>query len=407
MSLKLPPSKAVLAMKAPSDLIFFLGEKKPSIQGSSTSLQLLIGQSTALQNIEAIRARCQDPLLQPLLVGTDHIGIESSSQRDYLKTLAAEFLVIILLSADQSHGVAEYFRLGVADVVFPQSSDKELAATLERVDSLAQSRDQKRLYRRELEKTNQNLQESLRLLRQDQLAGLEVQKSLMPESPLKFGDYEISHSITPSLYLSGDFVGYNFVLGRYLLFYFADVSGHGSSSAFVTVLLRFMIGRVIRKHQVQKDYAALAHAPEGLVESINSQLLATGLGKHLTIVAGSLDTETRKLRYVIGAQQPAPILISDGLARFLPGKGKPAGIFEEATWAVEEIALPESFALVLLSDGVFDLLSDKEIVDKEETLLRYLTASSESLDKLKDAVFIDDIEDPQDDISVLLLTRGM
>ena len=393
-------------MKAPSDLIFFLGEKEPSIQGSSTSLQLLIGQSTALQNIEAIRARCQDPLLQPLLVGTDHIAIESSSQRDYLKTLAAEFLVIILLSADQSHGVAEYFRLGVADVVFPQSSDKELAATLERVDSLAQSRDQKRLYRRELEKTNQNLQESLRLLKQDQLAGLEVQKSLMPESPLKFGDYEISHSITPSLYLSGDFVGYNFVLGRYLLFYFADVSGHGSSSAFVTVLLRFMIGRVIRKHQVQKDYAALAQAPEGLVESINSQLLATGLGKHLTIVAGSLDTETRK-RYVIGAQQPAPILISDGQARFLPGKGKPAGIFEEATWAVEEIALPESFALVLLSDGVFDLLSDKEIVDKEETLLRYLTASSESLDKLKDAVFIDEIKDPQDDISVLLLTRGM
>ena len=394
-------------MKAPSDLIFFLGEKEPSIQGSSTSLQLLIGQSTALQNIEAIRARCQDPLLQPLLVGTDHIAIKSSSQRDYLKTLAAEFLVIILLSADQSHGVAEYFRLGVADVVFPQSSDKELAATLERVDSLAQSRDQKRLYRRELEKTNQNLQESLRLLKQNQLAGLEVQKSLMPESPLKFGDYEISHSITPSLYLSGDFVGYNFVLGRYLLFYFADVSGHGSSSAFVTVLLRFMIGRVIRKHQVQKDYAALAQAPEGLVESINSQLLATGLGKHLTIVAGSLDTETRKLRYVIGAQQPAPILISEGQARFLPGKGKPAGIFEEATWAVEEIALPESFALVLLSDGVFDLLSDKEIVDKEETLLRYLTASSESLDKLKDAVFIDEIKDPQDDISVLLLTRGV
>ncbi len=90
-----------------------------------------------------------------------------------------------------------------------------------------------------------------------------------------------------------------------------------------------------------------------------------------------------------------------------PAKGKPAGIFEDATWAVEEIALPESFALVLLSDGVFDLLSEKEIVDKEETLLRYLATSSESLDKLKDALFIDDIEDPQDDISVLLLTRGM
>ena len=394
-------------MKTPSDLIFFLGEKEPSIQGSSHSLQLLIGQSTAVKNVEAIRTRCADSLLQPILVGSDYIAIDNDGQREYLKALADEFLVIVLLTPDQSHRVPEYFRLGVADIAFPQSSDSELAAILERVDDLAESREQKRLYRRELEKTNRNLQESLRLLKQDQLAGLEVQKSLMPESPLKFGDYEISHSITPSLYLSGDFVGYNFVLGRYLLFYFADVSGHGSSSAFVTVLLRFMIGRVIRKHQVQKDYAALAQAPEGLVESINSQLLAPGLGKHLTIVAGSLDTETRRLRYVIGAQQPAPILISKGQARFLPGKGKPAGIFEEATWAVEEIALPEAFALVLLSDGVFDLLSDKEIIDKEETLLRYLTTSSESLDKLKDALFIDDIEDPQDDISVLLLTRGM
>jgi sigma-B regulation protein RsbU (phosphoserine phosphatase) len=399
--------KAVLAMKTPSDLIFFLGEKEPSIQGASHSLQLLIDQSTAVKNVETIRTRCQDPLLQPVLVCADYIAIDNDGQREYLRALAAEFLVVVLLNSDQSHRVAEYFRLGVADIAFPQSSDSELAAILKRVDDLAESREQKRLYRRELEKTNQNLQESLRLLKQDQLAGLEVQKSLMPESPLKFGDYEISHSITPSLYLSGDFVGYNFVLGRYLLFYFADVSGHGSSSAFVTVLLRFMIGRVIRKHQVQKDYAALALAPEGLVESINSQLLATGLGKHLTIVAGSLDTETRRLRYVIGAQQPAPILISAGQARFLPGKGKPAGIFEGATWAVEEVALPESFALVLLSDGVFDLLSDKEIIDKEETLLRYLTTSSESLDKLKDALFIDDIEDPQDDISVLLLTRGM
>jgi sigma-B regulation protein RsbU (phosphoserine phosphatase) len=76
-------------------------------------------------------------------------------------------------------------------------------------------------------------------------------------------------------------------------------------------------------------------------------------------------------------------------------------------WVVEEVSLPESFALVLLSDGVFDLVSDKEIVDKEQTLLSYLTARSGNIDTLKDALFLDDIEDPQDDISVLLLTRGM
>jgi sigma-B regulation protein RsbU (phosphoserine phosphatase) len=168
-----------------------------------------------------------------------------------------------------------------------------------------------------------------------------------------------------------------------------------------------MIGRVIRRHMLEKDYVALAQAPEGLVEHINNQLLATGLGKHLTIVAGSLDTETRQLRYVVGAQQPQPILITDNKARYLPGKGKPAGIFEDANWTVEQIHLPERFALVLLSDGVYDLLPNKELVQKERTLLRYLSTSSGNIDQLKEALFIDYIEDPQDDISVLLLTGGM
>ena len=63
---------------------------------------------------------------------------------------------------------------------------------------------------------------------------------------------------------------------------------------------------------------------------------------------------------------------------------------------------------MLLSDGVFDLVPDKDLVDKEQTLLRYLAAGSGArLDNLKEKLFIDYIEDPQDDISVMLLSRGM
>ena len=394
-------------MNKASELIVLLNGNDPSVESLSDSLQSLGRKTAAAQNYEAIGSLCSDPLIQPLVISSKNTSLETPSQREQLKILATQYLVIVALSNDHVNQVAEYFRLGVADVVFPDTSQEDIKNTLQRIDQRAESRLQKRLYRTELEKTNLELQESLRLLKQDQMAGLEVQKSLMPESPLKFGDYEISHSITPSLYLSGDFVGYNFVLGRYLLFYFADVSGHGASSAFVTVLLRFMIGRVIRRHQLEKDYDALAQAPEGLVEHINNQLLATGLGKHLTIVAGSLDTETSKLRYVVGAQQPSPVLVTKGKAEFLPGKGKPAGIFEDASWVVQEMSLPESFAFILLSDGVFDLIPDKEIVDKEQTLLSYLATSSDNIDKLKESLLIDKIEDPQDDISVLLLSRGM
>jgi sigma-B regulation protein RsbU (phosphoserine phosphatase) len=394
-------------MNKASGLIIFLNGNEPRVQNLSHSLQSLGCETAAAKNYESIAALCSDPLIQPVVISSENTPLETESQRQQLQVMATKYLVIVALSEEGINNVAEYFRLGVADVVFPETSEEKIQNTLQRIDRRAESRLQKRLFRSELEKANLELQESLRLLKQDQMAGLEVQKSLMPESPLKFGDYEISHSITPSLYLSGDFVGYNFVLGRYLLFYFADVSGHGASSAFVTVLLRFMIGRVIRRHQLEKDYVALAHAPEGLVEHINNQLLATGLGKHLTIVAGSLDTETSKLRYVVGAQQPSPILVTKGHAEYLPGKGKPAGIFEDASWTVEEMTLPEKFAFVLLSDGVFDLIPDKEIADKEQTLLSYLATSSDNIDKLKESLSVDTVEDPQDDISVLLLTRGM
>ena len=315
---------------------------------------------------------------------------------------------LILIADNLSATVAiTLFRLGVADIWSTSLQQTELEASISRIEGDMRSLEKLTAYGRQLEMANLELEQNLDTLRQDQVAGLEVQKNLMPESPLTFGDYEISHSVTPSLYLSGDFVGYNFVLGRYLLFYFADVSGHGASSAFVTVLLRFMIGRVIRRHITENDHRALQNAPEGLLEHINNQILATGLGKHLTMVAGSVDTHTSMMRYVVGAQLPRPILICDGKASYLPGKGKPVGIFEQASWQVEEMQLPERCALVLLSDGVFDLVPDKDLAAKEKTLLNYLANSSENTQSLKKALSIEVSHEPQDDMSMCLLTRGM
>ena len=320
--------------------VILVGDDAVGLKQLAADFHAVGSKTLTAEDAGALDSACHDPLNQPVVLLAANNPIDSAEQRANLRQLCEDYLVVVAL--DDTHGdqVADFFRLGVADVLTANSSAQALEQTLERVGNLAETRQRVSAYSAELEKTNVELQESLRLLKQDQLAGLEVQKSLMPESPLAFGDYEISHSITPSLYLSGDFVGYNFVLDRYLLFYFADVSGHGASSAFVTVLLRFMIGRVIRRHMLEHDYVALAQAPEGLVEYINNQLLATGLGKHLTIVAGSLDTETRQLRYVVGAQQPQPILISGGKAKFLPGKGKPAGIFEDASWVVEQFICP-------------------------------------------------------------------
>ena len=394
-------------MTAINSLVIIVGEDENRLKSLQTAVQSCGRSCVLVSDMAGMVAACEDFVSQlVVLVSSDTSGKLLDQDND-LKALLSEYLVAVCLEAPSVEVVASYFHHGASDVWFDGMSQQTISESLSRIEEIAVTRIRRHEHSGDLEKTNVELQESLRLLKQDQIAGLEVQKSLMPESPLTFGDYEISHSVTPSLYLSGDFIGYNFVLGRYLLFYFADVSGHGASSAFVTVLLRFMIGRVIRRHITENDHEALTAAPEGLLEHINNQILASGVGKHLTVVAGCLDTETSTLRYVVGAQLPRPIMIVDGKADYLPGMGKPVGIFEDAVWAVEEIQLPERCALVLLSDGVFELVPDKELIDKEKTLLQFLGNKSNTIENLKEALSVDFVEAPQDDVSMLLLTRGM
>jgi len=356
-------------------------------------------------NLDNLQVLCTDPLNQPVVVPSQFLKTHTFDN-DFLSQFFSDFLVVVALDEEAVGNETSYFRLGAADILEEDPKHRDIPPVFERLSKLATVRRMELEYSERLKQSNTKLNRTVQLLEQDQKAGLEIQKNLMPEGPLRCGNFEIAHSMAPSLYLSGDYVGYQFVLGRYILFYFVDVSGHGASSAFVTVLIHFIANRIIRRHAREEEFEALAKAPEGFVESINQQLLNSELDKHLTIVAGSLDTEASKLRYVVGAHQPSPILIVDGKATYLPGKGKPAGIFKEATWNVEEIQLPEKFALVLLSDGVFELLPGKEITDKETRLLRYLSNRSVSIRALKKGLFIDGIKDLEDDVSVLLLTGG-
>jgi phosphoserine phosphatase RsbU/P len=356
-------------------------------------------------NLDNLQALCTDPLNQPVVVPSQFLKTHTFDN-DFLSQFFSDYLVVVALDKEAVGNETAYFRLGAADILEEDPKHRDIPPVFDRLSKLATIRRMELEYSERLKLSNTKLNRTVQLLEQDQKAGLEIQKNLMPEGPLRCGNFEIAHSMAPSLYLSGDYVGYQFVLGRYILFYFVDVSGHGASSAFVTVLIHFIANRIIRRHAREEEYEALAKAPEGFVESINQQLLNSELDKHLTIVAGSLDTHTSKLRYVVGAHQPSPILIVDGKATYLPGKGKPAGIFKEATWTVEEIQLPEKFALVLLSDGVFELLPGKEITDKETRLLRYLSNRSVSIRALKKGLFIDGIKDLEDDVSVLLLTGG-
>jgi phosphoserine phosphatase RsbU/P len=342
-------------------------------------------------------------------------AVQQKALADFQVADCARFKAIIFFPATflpyfslaSAEEIVRLIRMGVTDVLLEPVTERELLAAVSRVDRHQQLYSNNLKYSRKLEKANKELSESLNILKMDQIAGRQVQKSLLPQEPISHQGYFVTHTIIPSLYLSGDFVAYNLTFDRYILFFLADVSGHGASSAFVTILLRFILKRIIRKHVYNNDVKALLRAPEGFIEHVNRQLLATGLEKQVTMFAGAINTETNILRYGVAAQMPMPVFIAGNDARYLPGRGKIIGLFDDVSWEIEEIALPEKFRLVMVSDGLLETLPGKGLAEQEASLLQILANSPPDHQGVCRALGVDKITEVADDVSILTISRGV
>ncbi|HRE32540.1 MAG TPA: SpoIIE family protein phosphatase, partial [Candidatus Berkiella sp.] len=91
-----------------------------------------------------------------------------------------------------------------------------------------------------------------------------------------------THRVIPSLYLSGDFIDYFEINQDKIIFYIADVSGHGASSAFITILLKSFIEKIVLNYQMGYDDNVLH--PEKVLKLLSDEILKVKLGKYLTMI---------------------------------------------------------------------------------------------------------------------------
>ncbi|UTF61165.1 SpoIIE family protein phosphatase [Gilvimarinus sp. DA14] len=324
-----------------------------------------------------------------------------------LHDISSEIPVIVISGAGVMSDVVSALRLGASDYLIKPIVDMEVLVhsvekALERRDLLAQNKK----YREKLESANKGLRENLRVLERDQVAGRQVQRRLLPKPQVTAEGYSIAHHIAPSLYLSGDFVDYAHVGRRYLAFYLADVSGHGASSAFVTIWLKHLVSRMVREEGLFSTAESFETGASEMLTSINREINETSLNHHLTFFVGVIDTHTGQMRYVVAGHLPMPILVTDGKAEFLLGSGKPVGIFKEVSWQVHECQLPEKFSLVCFSDGVLEILKASTLQEKERDLLALMAQKAQNLQTVCDALAVQEVSDTPDDIAILTITRG-
>ena len=323
-----------------------------------------------------------------------------------ISQINSEMPVIVVSGAGVMSDAVEALRLGAADYLIKPLED---LAVLEHSVHRALDRSRLRLenqrYREKLEAANRELQASLHLLQEDQNAGRQVQMNMLPTTPWEADGLHFAHQIIPSLYLSGDFADYFRVDEHRVAFYLADVSGHGASSAFVTVLLKFMTTRLL--YEWRRNGVLPEFKPSDVLGHINRGLINCKLGKHVTMVGGVIDEETGLLTYSIGGHLPLPELYTPDSVSYLEGRGLPVGLFNEATYEDQVLKLPQTFSLTLMSDGILDLLTEQTLKEKEAALPQLVKTAGGSLDGLRRVFGLATLGEMPDDIALLVLSRNL
>ena len=313
-------------------------------------------------------------------------------------------LIAVSATAPATDALA-VLRLGAADyLIHPLDDPALLEHSVRRALERARLQEENRVYREQLEATNQQLQASLHLLQEDQKAGRQVQLNMLPTTPWMAGDYSLAHQIIPSLYLSGDFVDYFRIDERRIGFYLADVSGHGASSAFATILLKYMTTRLL--YSGRKNGQVPEFMPSEVLSHINRGLINSRIGKHVTMLGGVIDEQAGTLTYSIGGHLPLPVLFSNGEAQYLQGRGMVVGLLEQAVFRDQQLALPEAFSLSLFSDGILDLLPGATLREKELVLPQRVVQAGGTLEGLRHIFGLANLADMPDDIALLILSRN-
>ena len=168
----------------------------------------------------------------------------------------------------------------------------------------------------------------------------ELQKRLLPNA-IELQNYTVETFFQPSAYLSGDWFDYWKISDKEVMFYLADVSGHGVTSSLLTSWMAAFHGR--------------AKTPRGLIKKLNGMLVQENIEKHITMIAGILNLETNQLRWSSAGHYPPAIIFEPNQApKILHTSSFPLGLTEELEVEEHECVLNRHARFIICSDGALE-----------------------------------------------------
>jgi sigma-B regulation protein RsbU (phosphoserine phosphatase) len=235
-----------------------------------------------------------------------------------------------------------------------------IAKPFEPAEVLARVRSQVTIRRleRSLAERNRDLERANQQMRGDLDAAALVQRSLLPRGEPDVPGVRFAWHYQPCLALAGDSLGVLPIDERHVAVYVLDVSGHGVSSALLSVAVTRVLG-------LRSDPAALVserdpggsrvRRPSEVAARLNQLFPMGSIGNQFfTLVYGILDPRTGRFEFV-SPGNPGPIVARPGeVPRVHDRPALAVGMFAEAEYEDSTIELEPGDRLYLHTDGLTD-----------------------------------------------------
>jgi sigma-B regulation protein RsbU (phosphoserine phosphatase) len=172
----------------------------------------------------------------------------------------------------------------------------------------------------------------------------EIQLQLMPEEVPTVHPLNVAVTFRPVAHLGGDL--YDFIRfddGR-LAFVVGDVAGKGAPAALYAALS----SGIIRTRATRK------YPPGQMLELVNKTLYSRPIeSQYCALTYAIYDPETRKI-VLANSGLPYPLLVRNGVPKFLELAGIPVGLFPDSQYQEQELQLEAGDVLAFYSDGLVE-----------------------------------------------------
>jgi serine phosphatase RsbU (regulator of sigma subunit) len=269
--------------------------------------------------------------------------------------------VWILLSGMDTFGTAvEAIRSGAFDFLAKPPRAEEIEVSVRNALEYRQLLDDRERLHAELEQANEQLVQKVReledkseLLRRDLQRAEVIQRALLPSEPPTMERFSVQALYRPGEHVGGDLYDMIRIDERHLAFYVADATGHGVSSAMLSVLFKQRLVFVEPGSGAPRSPAA---ALQAVNHSLGEAVVAPGL--FLTAVYCLLDTRDGTVTLASAGHPPVLHVRANGETRLIRRTGPALGLTADATFTEERFQLESGDRLLLYTDGL--LQSDTE-----------------------------------------------